>query len=160
TFDAAGNLVAATDPSNLPLGQPLANSGVADTYSSDFMVTLGLWPSDDPAANMTGTDQQQAGTLMHEWGHNLGLFHGGPTRTPNCKPNYQSVMNYLYQTRLLTGANLNPNFPGSREYVDFSDGSLLSIDEGLLSEDPKSLSLVNLKYKIRFYTTPLLDPKT
>ena len=35
--------------------------------------------------------------------------------TPNCMPNYQSVMSYLYQTRGLTGAN-------GLEFVDYSSG--------------------------------------
>jgi hypothetical protein len=33
--------------------------------------------------------------FMHELGHNLGLDHGGH-EVRNCKPNYLSVMNYLY----------------------------------------------------------------
>jgi predicted Zn-dependent protease len=39
--------------------------------------------------------QQQAGTLMHEFGHNLGLRHGGNENT-NRKPNYISIMSYNY----------------------------------------------------------------
>jgi hypothetical protein len=44
-------------------------------------------------------------TVMHEFGHNLGLDHGGPVRTNgmatpgayiNCKPPYLSIMNYSY----------------------------------------------------------------
>jgi hypothetical protein len=38
----------------------------------------------------------EAGTFMHELGHNLGLQHGGADEQ-NRKPNYLSVMNYLYQ---------------------------------------------------------------
>lgn len=34
-----------------------------------------------------------AGTLMHEIGHTLGLRHGGGD-DDNCKPNYASIMNY------------------------------------------------------------------
>ncbi len=37
-----------------------------------------------------------AGTLMHELGHNLNLRHGGSV-DDNCKPNYLSVMNYNLQ---------------------------------------------------------------
>jgi hypothetical protein len=44
-------------------------------------------------------------TVMHEFGHNLGLQHGGPAKTNgvatpgltiNCKPPYISIMNYSY----------------------------------------------------------------
>jgi uncharacterized repeat protein (TIGR01451 family) len=38
-----------------------------------------------------------AATLMHEFGHNLGLGHGG-NEGHNCKPNYLSVMNYDHAT--------------------------------------------------------------
>ena len=40
-----------------------------------------------------------AGTFMHELGHSLGLDHGG-SDGENFKPNYRSVMNYLWQTPL------------------------------------------------------------
>jgi hypothetical protein len=43
-----------------------------------------------------GTIRQQAGTLMHELGHNLNLEHGGDVCT-NYKPNYLSIMSYRYQ---------------------------------------------------------------
>jgi len=36
------------------------------------------------------------GTIMHEFGHNLNLHHGG-TEDTNCKPNYVSGMNYDLQ---------------------------------------------------------------
>ncbi|HEX6863362.1 MAG TPA: hypothetical protein VF414_11130, partial [Thermoanaerobaculia bacterium] len=39
---------------------------------------------------------QDAGTLMHELGHNLNLHHGGDN-DDNCKPSYLSVMNYDHQ---------------------------------------------------------------
>jgi outer membrane protein assembly factor BamB len=38
----------------------------------------------------------RGGTLMHEIGHTLGLFHGGNVSN-NRKPNYISVMNYDHQ---------------------------------------------------------------
>ncbi|MGW3148886.1 CARDB domain-containing protein [Streptomyces sp. NPDC001177] len=45
-----------------------------------------------------GTDvilyRTDAGGLMHELGHNLGLDHAGTDAYPNCKPNYVSVMSY------------------------------------------------------------------
>src|SRR5262249_24543045 len=63
-------------------GQPLTDvpwsvSGVAEKPGGDLMITLGKWHFDDPADDQTGTDIVQAGTLMHELGHNLGLSHAG-----------------------------------------------------------------------------------
>jgi uncharacterized repeat protein (TIGR01451 family) len=40
-----------------------------------------------------GTQPQQAGALLHEFGHTLGLGHGGGDPINN-KPNYLSVMSY------------------------------------------------------------------
>jgi hypothetical protein len=48
---------------------------------------------DEDGGHSTGNRVQLAGTFMHEFGHNLGLSHGGGDRTNN-KPNYLSVMNY------------------------------------------------------------------
>ena len=75
----------------------IARSGLSGS-GSDFVVAL---------AN-GGTDNHQAGTLMHELGHNLGLHHGGPMGVLGVltslgqagvryKPNYLSVMNYAFQ---------------------------------------------------------------
>lgn len=54
----------------------------------NFVVSLGVVKNVTPLI--------EAGTLMHELGHNLGLQHGG-NEPMNNKPNYLSVMNYLYQ---------------------------------------------------------------
>jgi hypothetical protein len=59
----------------------------------DFMVTLGAWP------NSGGTEDEKAGTFMHELGHTLGLHHGGGDDI-NYKPNYISIMNYTWQVPL------------------------------------------------------------
>lgn len=56
----------------------------------DFIVSMGSWSG-------MGTQDQREGTFIHELGHNLGLRHGGNDHV-NYKPNYLSVMNYLYQT--------------------------------------------------------------
>lgn len=130
-FDANGNA--------LP-GGPKAVSGVADRPGGDLMITLGLWSSNLPANDQVGSSLVQAGTLMHELGHNLGLSHAGPFRVPNCMPNYPSVMNYLYQSR-----GLSP-VAGGDKVIDFSAGTLASIDENSLSE-----ALSSPVYKTRFY---------
>jgi len=70
------------------------------------MVSLGLWDTID----YVGSIFVQASTTMHELGHNIELYHGGSapiygnatTATyiePNCKPNYLSIMSYLFQAR-------------------------------------------------------------
>jgi outer membrane protein assembly factor BamB len=43
-------------------------------------------------------DDDAATVLMHELGHTLDLHHAGATPEPNYKPNYLSVMNYVYAT--------------------------------------------------------------
>jgi hypothetical protein len=78
-----------------------STSGQAELFGNDFMVTLGSWP--DESGNPVGTANDQAGTFLHELGHNLGLDHGGALplsaeeQIKNHKPNYLSVMNYTFQ---------------------------------------------------------------
>lgn len=106
-----------------------ANSGISRGIpSNDFLVTLGS------AAN-NGTVDQQAGTFMHELGHNLGLGHGGPLNlaapagqvNTNYKPNYLSVMNYASQ---FSGLRKGPNFG----HFDYSRMQLPSLNEAVLDE--------------------------
>ncbi len=107
---------------------PTSTSGHSDFGGGgDSAVTLGLWGADDPVGciadpsvglagnqvycnNQVGTLLVQTGTLMHELGHSLSLTHGGtyyndpvnvslPSYELNCKPNFVSVMNYLFQVR-------------------------------------------------------------
>jgi len=67
-------------------------SGVGEIDGNDFMVSLGSF------SGYVGSTDQQAGTLMHELGHNLGLNHGGSEfDITNHKPNYFSVMSYSWQ---------------------------------------------------------------
>ncbi|HEY0747808.1 MAG TPA: hypothetical protein VGD63_14000 [Steroidobacteraceae bacterium] len=105
--------------------QPVANSGIADTNGGDLMVTLGLWD------NEVGTSFVQGSALMHELGHNLGLHHSGVLPSglleANCKPNYQSIMNYLFQVRGLWNGQGMP-------VIDYSRQQLPTLNENALSE--------------------------
>ncbi len=98
-------------------------SGFGDG-ASDFLITLANFGTG------AGTTQQQAGTLMHEFGHNLGLFHGGGENV-NFKPNYPSVMSYFFQFGGLavTTAGLTTN-----GVVDYSHKTLGPVDERSLNE--------------------------
>jgi hypothetical protein len=136
----------------LPTGHPKSVSGVADFPGGDILITLGRWRSDsiDPNTGVSndqvGSQLIQAGTLIHELGHNLNLAHAGAVKSPNCIPNYLSNMNYLYQTRGLTDA-LNA------EHVDYSHGLLTTVlDETALSETAL-LGPVGVvpTYKIRYF---------
>lgn len=88
--------------------------------SSDYIVSLGSFD------NGTGSVNQQAGTLMHELGHNLGLQHGGGDSV-NYKPNYLSIMSYAFQ---LQGLTIN----GTSGHFDYSHLALGNLDETNLNE--------------------------
>ncbi len=64
--------------------------------ASDFIVALGgpAWYNDPTPGRYKET---QAGTFVHELGHNLGLKHGG-TDHVTFKPNFLSLLNYSFQT--------------------------------------------------------------
>jgi hypothetical protein len=90
------------------------SSGIAELPGNDFTVTLGncgLNTSD--LANTNALINFQASTIMHELGHNLFLQHGGNVST-NYKPNYFSIMNYMYQ---LYGLSTIGNNEGDRYYI-------------------------------------------
>ena len=97
------------------------SSGISRNIpASDFVVADGAGSGDSLSV------VAQAGTLMHEFGHNLGLWHGGDDAV-NYKPNYLSVMNYSFQ------------FPGLLKdgrfgLIDYSRGRLDDLDETALDE--------------------------
>jgi hypothetical protein len=73
------------------------SSGRGEIDGNDLVITLGHWALNaDTTEDLHTLVNFQAGTLLHELGHNLGLLHGGADDV-NDKPNYLSVMNYVYQ---------------------------------------------------------------
>ena len=112
---------------------PKSRSGVGDGNSrggGDAMVTLGGWD------NFVGTDFFQAATLMHELGHNFGRSHGGDLAQLNGKPNYLSVMSYLFQLNGLFDDN--PEHAGIPQ-LDFSGEALGALNESNLTDLPAGL---------------------
>lgn len=127
------------------------SSGIGEILGNDTIITLG-------ASGLTVATQRQrnllanyqAATMMHELGHNLSLRHGG-FENQNYKPNYVSVMNYLYgalglpvigshegdRYDLTTGCSLYyvneleraPTEAPSTFLLDFSHGESADIDE-------------------------------
>ena len=88
-----------------------------------------------PTATIRWAAQKcKEGTLLHELGHTLTLTHGGtyyndpvnlslPNYEPNCKSNFLSVMNYLFQVR---------GFPDDGH--DYSGQTLPPLSETALNE--------------------------
>jgi hypothetical protein len=97
-------------------------SGCAELPGNDFVVSLGSWTS--VGGHGVGNRDEQAGTLMHEFGHNLDLRHGGGDNI-NYKPNYLSIMSYARQ--------IDGWFVNGRP-LDYSDRDLPTLVEGNLSE--------------------------
>ena len=62
---------------------------------------------------------------MHEFGHNLGLRHGGGDNI-NCKPNYLSIMSYTRQMPTI--------IPTSNYKIDYSHIELDPLNETSLNE--------------------------
>ena len=128
---------------------PTGSGGVGDLPGGNFMVTLGLWD----ALTGVGTVYSQAATTFHELGHNLNLWHGGLPAIfgqkkvgieapgsatlvePQCKPNHQSTMSYMFQVHGLATAT-------GAAVLDYSDtllGNLneADLDDGKFSVIPK-----------------------
>jgi hypothetical protein len=147
-------------------GVPTGSSGVAKLRGDDFLVTLSAGANSampcvasadfaDSAACLasawgTSFDTEWAiyhgGTLMHEFGHTLGLFHGGNDLFDNYKPNYLSIMNYSFQFNDAAPPSFNMGVPADCKVVfgatqcrtnrplDYSRVALPNLNKSALSE--------------------------
>ncbi len=97
-----------------------SSSGQAELPGDDLIIASYWWYNElDDVAK----------TIMHEFGHNLGLRHGG-FESCNYKPNYNSIMNYRFQ---FPGIDDTCD-PEGDEVIDYSIGDRIDLDENNLSE--------------------------
>jgi hypothetical protein len=126
-FAHALGLPKSADETSADFHVPRTNTGVADLPGGDAMVTLGAF--DDISGKPVGTPFMQASTLLHELGHNFWRRHGGDFLQPNCKPNYLSVMNYMFQLRGLLDDSGVPHVDLSGQALDsLSEAALLNLN--------------------------------
>ena len=103
-------------------------SGVASPENGAMIVAVCANASRcQPYNNFSTIDTREfyQKTFMHELGHLLGLGHGGSDNV-NYKPNYQSVMNYRYQS-VSSGRNGSP--------IDFSHSRLDDLYADTMNEN-------------------------
>ena len=93
-----------------------SSGGEAELGGNDFINSLGSWTA------QVGSTDDQSGSFMHELGHSLNLQHGG-VDSVNCKPNYFSVMNYMWRVQ---GLDPYGTYDYSREKLpDLNENSLV-----------------------------------
>jgi len=96
------------------------SSGYAEISGNDCIVSTYNY----------GNEQINAGTIVHEQGHNLGLRHGG-FENRNRKPNYNSTMNYNYQ---FYGVDIDCDSK-SDGVIDYARAQRIDLDENDLDEN-------------------------
>jgi hypothetical protein len=92
--------------------------GTSEILGNDFFTTMG---QETPPVTST----LRAAVFMHEFGHTLGLKHGGADHI-NGKPNYISIMNYILSVPL--------DFSRSFWKMDYSRAQLDILNENSLDE--------------------------
>jgi len=140
-------------------------SGYSDLGGADSAVTLGLW---ETAQNQDMSKRANviAGTLFHELGHTIGLGHGGlyydsgnyvPTFEANCKPNYQSIMNYLFQ---LDGVGPNGAVAFSNQTLNTLTQSSLGSVTQLLASGGAAATFPTSTWYVPTAPSPTASPAT
>lgn len=118
-------------------GASTSSSGLAEISGDEFVVTLASFTPDNQ-----GTAFDRAGTLAHEFGHNLSLRHAGNQNeniVRQYKPNYPSLMAYRYQligvkNGLICQKLASVAGAAGFKNLDYSNGTLASRDENSLEE--------------------------
>jgi hypothetical protein len=133
TCDSIADCAQCPATARIPANIKFGTSGIGEMPGNDLIVSQGqlvdLGVSPIP-------DIVDAGTFMHELGHNIGLHHGGNDDLIQ-KPNYFSVMNYSYQFGMGTTATPGP-FPTSTTdpsisySIDYSNYTYGTLNEGTL----------------------------
>ena len=103
------------------------SAGIAEGPGNDLVVSLG-YPGWGNVKNGhdTGSDDYKARAFAHELGHNFGLKHAGSADFPHCKPNYISVMNYLFE--------FPTKVPSAAADFDYSKNLIPGLNENALVE--------------------------
>jgi hypothetical protein len=117
TADATNDGACSSD--NLSSPPAFGQTGEAEIGGANFVISLGNARMEGLTGDKLHFDE--ATTFMHELGHNLGLRHGGDEDSTD-KPNYLSVMNYLYQfSGILQADGIGSNVPDfARTRMDYS----------------------------------------
>ncbi|MES0489788.1 MAG: lamin tail domain-containing protein [Leptospirales bacterium] len=118
-------------------------AGIAQVGGSTSIIGVSMYVD---LYDMSRADQYQAHVIFHEYGHNLGLHHGGNEST-NYKPNYLSAMNYLYNHKVVIGdtdsdayystfcsAYDTTKYEAASYFLDYSHGTGAPIDESAVIE--------------------------
>lgn len=125
-------------------------NGIAEIGGNDFALDFAGFVFNDGFRD----EDDRAATFMHEFGHTLGLHHGGAldTMTPSGakshqgKPNYPSIMNYALS---------HPMRWSSRFWtLDYSREELAPLDEGSLDETAGIASTLYRNYSMPYGNGP------
>lgn len=126
-------------PGLKPTGLSIVGVDGAGGVAPGRLMAIGLGDScADKTVPCAGSDDLQAGNVMHELGHLHALGHGGEDSL-NLKPNHFSVMNYLFIGGVLAGVQqkrllLDYSRVGAAAATAGPDGWLPSLDETDLDE--------------------------